>query len=294
MRIEALGQSCPALAALAGIRLDDGTKVLLAPLPSDLVGARGPSARAREADARAGHRALALGRARDRRVRARHRARRAGPHVGRLRRGPRDRRALRGRDPHGPHPRQRADRGRRARRRLQRAGAHVLARLRHVGRLDDDGERQLPRAAQRQGRLPPPVAAAVVPRAAGDVLQHRRAGRAARGGGRTGAARDRRRHGGAGRARRGAAPARAGRRARVRGRRARAGGGGDPRRRRAPGGDGRRPRRGRGRRLGDRRRQGHAPALRASRADRAPSSRCRSWTRASGSRASRRIRTAPG
>src|SRR5215207_7875426 len=36
MRIEALGQSCPALAALAGIRLDDGTKVLLAPLPTDL------------------------------------------------------------------------------------------------------------------------------------------------------------------------------------------------------------------------------------------------------------------
>ena len=36
MRIEALGQSCPALAALAGIRLDADTKVLLAPLPADL------------------------------------------------------------------------------------------------------------------------------------------------------------------------------------------------------------------------------------------------------------------
>jgi acetaldehyde dehydrogenase/alcohol dehydrogenase len=36
MRIEALGQSCPALAALAGIRLEEGTKVLLAPLPADL------------------------------------------------------------------------------------------------------------------------------------------------------------------------------------------------------------------------------------------------------------------
>ena len=36
MRIEALGQSCPALAALAGLRVDPATKVLLAPLPSDL------------------------------------------------------------------------------------------------------------------------------------------------------------------------------------------------------------------------------------------------------------------
>jgi acetaldehyde dehydrogenase / alcohol dehydrogenase len=36
MRIEALGQACPALAALAGLQVDVATKVLLAPLPSDL------------------------------------------------------------------------------------------------------------------------------------------------------------------------------------------------------------------------------------------------------------------
>ena len=199
------------------------------------------------------------------------------------------------RDPHGPHPRQRAHRGRRARRRLQRAGADVLARLRHVGRLDDDRERQLPRAAQRQGRLPPPVAAAVVPRAAGDVLQRRRARRAARGWRRarvllvTDA--DTEARGVADEVRRLLAPAAVRVFAR---RRARAGRGGDPRRRRAARRDGRRPRRGRRRRLRDRRREGHAAALRAPRADASPSWRCRSWTRASGSRASRRIRTAPG
>jgi acetaldehyde dehydrogenase/alcohol dehydrogenase len=36
MRLEALGQSCGALAALAGLRPADGAKVLLAPLPADL------------------------------------------------------------------------------------------------------------------------------------------------------------------------------------------------------------------------------------------------------------------
>ncbi|HET8953445.1 MAG TPA: bifunctional acetaldehyde-CoA/alcohol dehydrogenase [Solirubrobacteraceae bacterium] len=36
MRIEALGQSCPSLAALAGLHVDGDTKVLLAPLPEDL------------------------------------------------------------------------------------------------------------------------------------------------------------------------------------------------------------------------------------------------------------------
>jgi acetaldehyde dehydrogenase / alcohol dehydrogenase len=53
-------------------------------------------------------------------------------------------RPLRDGRPHRPHPRQRADRGRRARRRLQRAHADVLAGLRHLGRLADDRERQLP------------------------------------------------------------------------------------------------------------------------------------------------------
>ena len=51
MRIEALGQSCPALAALAGIRADDDTKVLLAPLPADLSALAGHPLVQREADA---------------------------------------------------------------------------------------------------------------------------------------------------------------------------------------------------------------------------------------------------
>ena len=69
-------------------------------------------------------------------MRAGHRARRPRAHLGRLRRGRRGRRPLRRGDPHRAHPRQRPDRGRRARRRLQRAGADVLARLRHLGRID--------------------------------------------------------------------------------------------------------------------------------------------------------------
>ena len=69
------------------------------------------------------------------------------------------------RDPHRPHPRQRADRGRRAGRHLQRDDADLLARLRHVGRVDDDRQRQLPQPAQHQGGLAPPDPAAVVPRA---------------------------------------------------------------------------------------------------------------------------------
>ena len=74
-----------------------------------------------------------------------------------------DRFALR--DPDRPDPRQRADRRRRARRRLQLDDADVLARLRHLGRLEHDRQRQLPQPAQHQGGLAPPDAAAVVPRA---------------------------------------------------------------------------------------------------------------------------------
>ena len=106
-------------------------------------------------------------RARHRRLRAGHRARRPRPHVGRLR-----------------------DRRRRSIDALRRSAsapaassstrptavgalggvynhddADLLARLRHLGRLDDDRQRQLPQPAQHQDRLAPPDAAAVVPRA---------------------------------------------------------------------------------------------------------------------------------
>ena len=77
---------------------------------------------------------------------------------------------------HRPHPGQRADRGRRPRRRLQQLDADVLAGLRHVGRLDDDGQRQLQEPAEHQDRVPAPDAAAVVPGAGRHLLQPRRAG----------------------------------------------------------------------------------------------------------------------
>ena len=113
------------------------------------------------------------------RGRARHRARRPRPHLGGLRdRRGRDRRVRR-RRPHRPHPRQRADRGRRARRRLQLDDADLLARLRHLGRLDHHRQRQLPQPAQHQDRLAPADAAAVVPRPVGHLLQPRRARAAA-------------------------------------------------------------------------------------------------------------------
>ena len=81
---------------------------------------------------------------------------------------------------HRPHPGQRADRGRRAGRRLQQPDPDVLARLRHLGRLQHDRERQLPPAAQHQDGLAPPYPAAVVPGARQHVLQRRRAGEPAR------------------------------------------------------------------------------------------------------------------
>ena len=134
-------------------------KVLLAPLPSDLDELAGHPLRAREADAGARPRALAVGRARARRLRAGHRARRPRPHLGGLRDATRTSSsaspsAIRT----GPHPRQRADRRRRARRRLQLDDADLLARLRHLGRLDHDRQRQLPQPAERQDGVAPPGA----------------------------------------------------------------------------------------------------------------------------------------
>ena len=164
--LAALGRSCADLAALAGIAAASDAKVLVAPLPADLDALAAHPLLQEKLMPVLGARALALGRARARRLRARHRARRPRPHLGGLR-------ARRGR-------RRRASRERIRTGRilvnaptavgalggdLHRDAADLLARLRHVGRLDDDRQRQLPQPAQHQGGLAPPGAAAVVPRA---------------------------------------------------------------------------------------------------------------------------------
>ena len=93
-------------------------------------------------------------RARHRRGRAGHRARRARAHLGGLRPRRGRRRRVRAGGPHRTDPGQRPDRGRRARRRLQQPDPDVLARLRHLGRLEHHRERQLPAAAQHQDASP--------------------------------------------------------------------------------------------------------------------------------------------
>ena len=144
------------------------------------------------------------------------------------------------RDQDGPDPRQRADRRGRARRRLQPDDPDLLARLRHLGRRDDDGQRQLPQPAQHQGGRTAADAAAVVPRPLGHVLQHGRAGEPARRARILGGHRHRRRHRAPRRGRGRPAPSRRLRRAGLRGHRARAdrgtgaGGRGDARRPRGP------------------------------------------------------------
>ncbi len=153
-------------------------------------------ARAREAhaDPRAGARARRA--TRDRYLRARHGARRPRAHLRRLRPRHSGDRPVRSHRAHGPHPRQRPDRGRRPRRRLQLDDPHVLPRLRHVGRIEHHRQRQLPQPPQRQDRLATAHAAAVVPRAVGHLLQRRRHREPPTGRGAAGRDRDRRRHGG--------------------------------------------------------------------------------------------------
>ena len=58
--------------------------------------------------------------------------------------------------------------------------ADLLAGLRHMGRVEHHRERQLQAAAQYQDRLPPTHSAAVVPRAGQHLLQCGRAGQPAR------------------------------------------------------------------------------------------------------------------
>ena len=262
VEFQVLGQSCVNLGALAGFESDDADKVLLAPLPSDL-------------DALAAHPFLAeklmpvLGVVRspsvehgDQGLRARHRARRARPHLGRVRHRRGRHRPLRARHPDGSHPGQRPHRGRSAGRRLQLDDADVLARLRHVGRLEHDRQRQLPQPVERQGGLAPADAAAVVPRAVRYVLQPGRAREPAAARVPSAADRHRRRQRGARRRRRDSPAPGRGRRARVLGHPARADRGADPRRReRARTRRRRRDHRGR-RWLGHGCRQGDAPVPR--------------------------------
>ena len=163
VQLQVLGQSCVNLAGLAGFEAADADKVLLAPLPTDL-------------DALAAHPFI---------------AEKLMPVLG-LVRSPSVEHGIRAcelvtehgglghtsavyatdddvierfcaRDPHRADPRQRADRRRSARRRLQLDDADLLARLRHLGRLEHDRQRQLPKPAEHQDRVAPPDAAAVVP-----------------------------------------------------------------------------------------------------------------------------------
>ena len=175
MQLDALGQSCVNLGGLGGLRSVRRRQGAARPAPDRPRRARRASVHRREADAGARGRALAFGRARDPGVRAGHRARRPGPHLGRVRDRRRCHRSLRACDPHRADPRQRADRGRSARRRLQLDDADLLARLRHLGRVEHDRQRQLPKPAERQDRLAPADPAPVVPGSVGHVLQSRRA-----------------------------------------------------------------------------------------------------------------------
>ena len=120
-----------------------------------------------------GSRALAFDRARDPGVRDGHRARWPWPHLGRVCDGRRCDPSLCACDPHGADPRQRSDRRRSARRHLQLDDADLLARLRHLGRVEHDRKRQLPKPAQHQDRFPPADTAPVVPGSVGHVLQSR-------------------------------------------------------------------------------------------------------------------------
>ena len=292
-----LGQSCvEPRRRWPASRSADTDKVLLAPLPADLDALAAHPFIAEKLMPVLGRRALAVGRARDRGLRAGHRARRPGPHVGRVRdRRCRDRPLLAG-DPHRADPRQRADRGRGAGRRLQLDDADVLARLRHLGRLEHNRQRQLPEPA----RTSRPSRAARRRRSGSacpsdtyfnpgalenlrllDALpaddRHRRADRGARGRPRTSAIPHRRRRA---RVLRRSSPSRP--RQQIR-----AGVEQLEQRRR------RRDHRGR-RRLGDGRRQGDAAVPREPAARASASSRCRSSMRASGSRTSPRSITSCG
>ena len=175
VQLDVLGQSCVNLAGLAGFEAVRRGQGAARPAPDGPRRPRGASVHRREADAGARRGALAVGRTRDPCVRAGHRARRPRPHLGRLRDRRRSDRSLHAGDPNGADPRQRADRGRSPGRHLQLDDPDLLARLRHVGRLEHDRQRQLPKPAEHQDRVAAADAVPVVPGSLGHVLQPRRA-----------------------------------------------------------------------------------------------------------------------
>ena len=165
-RIEALGRSCVDLAALAGIDAGERDKVLIAPLPADLDALAAHPLLREKLMPRARARALAVGRARASPSAS------WSPSTAASATPPPSTPATR------PSSTRFAARIRTGRILVNaptavgalggiynRDAADLLARLRHLGRLDDDRQRQLPQPAQHQGGLAPPDAAAVVPRA---------------------------------------------------------------------------------------------------------------------------------
>ena len=173
MQLEAVGLSAPELARRAGLRGRSGDQGADRTAACRSRSARPPPPHQREADAGARPGPGGVRAARHRGVRARDRTRRTRAHVRDLRRGRRGDRPLCAGPADRPDPGQRAHRGRCARGRLQLADPHAVARLRHVGRLEHHGQRQLPQPAEYQDRLPPADAAPVVPRAVEHVLQRR-------------------------------------------------------------------------------------------------------------------------
>ena len=180
VNLAALGQQAPELASRAGFSVEPGTKILLAPLPDDVAAlAAHPLVREKLMPVLGLVRAHSLEHALEVAVLV-DRARRARSHLGDLRPRRGRRLGVRAGGPHRPDPGQRTDRGRRARRRLQQPDPDLLTRLRHLGRLEHDRERQLPPAAEHQDGLLPAHPAAVVPGAVEHLLQRRRPGQPAR------------------------------------------------------------------------------------------------------------------
>ncbi len=112
VNVGALGQSCVNLGAMADFRVEDGVKVLLAPLPSDLKAlAEHPLIQEKLMPVLGLVRSPSVDHAR-RRLRACNRARWARAHLGRLRLRRHGDRAVRRTGSHRPNPRQRPHRGR--------------------------------------------------------------------------------------------------------------------------------------------------------------------------------------
>ena len=153
VNMAALGQQAPELAARAGFTVPPETKILLAPLPSDLEElADHPLVQEKLMPVLGLVRADSVEHAIDAAVLVTEHGG-LGHTSADLRPRPGGGRRLRPGGAHRTDPGQRAHCRRCARRHLQQPDADLLARLRHLGRLEHDRERQLPAAAQHQDRL---------------------------------------------------------------------------------------------------------------------------------------------